>query len=345
MRLLVASSNRGTNGAVVYAERLIPMLRSAGHDVWLAAEPESWIVQKLAGQVPVILTDFRRFPLDEVDRVARFCRRERIDLVHSHLTRSSNFAAVLRQFHGIRSVAHLHASQPRLHTAFHDQLVAVSEDVARRQARFPWNWTASITVLTNCVDAGRFRPAEAGAPDPLRAALGVGPDTPVVVVVGLVCDRKGQDLGVRAFAALRRKHPGAVLAVVGDGEFPAGLPMEGVRRLGFRDDVHALLPHASAVIVPSREEPFGLAAIEAMACGVPVVAFAVGGLREVVSGGAGVAVRPGDCEAMGGALAGLLADPSRTREQAEAGRRAVLARYAPAAHVEQLGAIFARAMD
>jgi glycosyltransferase involved in cell wall biosynthesis len=344
MRLLVASSNRGTNGAVVYAERLIPMLQSAGHDVWLAAEPESWIAKRMAGQVPVFLTDFRRFPLDEVDRAARFCRRERIELVHSHLTRSSNFAAVLRQFHGIRSVAHLHASQPRLHTAFHDQLVAVSEDVARRQASFPWNWTAPITVLTNCVDAGRFRPAEAGATDPLRAALGVGPATPVVAVIGLVCDRKGQDLGVRAFAALRRKHPDAVLAVVGAGEFPAGLPMEGVRRLGFRDDVHALLPHASAVIVPSREEPFGLAAIEAMACGVPVVAFAVGGLREVVSGGAGIAVRPGDCEAMGGALAGLLADPVRSREQAEAGRRAVLARYAPAAHVERLGAIFARAL-
>ena len=344
MRILVASSNRGTNGAVVYAKRLIPMLRSAGHDVWLAAEPGSWLDQKTAGQVTLVPTDFRRFPLDEVDRVARFCRREHIDLVHSHLTRSSNFAAVLRQFHGIRSVAHLHASQPRLHTGFHDQLVAVSEDVARRHARFPWNWTAPITVLTNCVDAGRYRPAEPGALDPLRAALGVGPDTPVVVVVGLICDRKGQDLGVRAFAALRRLYPGAVLAVVGGGEFPSGLPMEGVRRLGFRDDVHALLPHASAVIVPSREEPFGLAAIEAMACEVPVVAFAVGGLSEVVSGGAGVAVRPGDFAAMGAALAALLADPSSARKQAEAGRRAVLARYAPTAHVERLGAIYARAL-
>jgi glycosyltransferase involved in cell wall biosynthesis len=344
MRILIASSNRGTNGAVIYAERLIPMLRAAGHDVWLAAEPGSWIEQRMAGLVPVVLTDFRRFPLDEVDRMAMFCRRERIDLVHSHLTRSSNFAAVLRHFHGIRSVAHLHASQPRLHTGFHDQLVAVSEDVARRHARFPWNWTAPITVLTNCVDAGRHRPAEAGVPDPLRAVLGVGPDTPVIVVVGLVCARKGQDLGVRAFAALRRTHPDAVLAVVGDGEFPSGLPMEGVRRLGFRDDVHALLPHASAVILPSREEPFGLAAIEAMACGVPVVAFAVGGLREVVSDGAGVAVRPGDFAAMGTELAALLADPSLSRRQAEAGRRAVLERYAPAAHVERLVAIFARAL-
>lgn len=345
MRILLASSNRGTNGAVVYVLRLIPLLRAAGHDVWLAAEPGSWIAGQAADSVPMVPTDFRRFPLDEVDRLAAFCRRERIDLVHSHLTRSSNFAAVLRQFHGIRSLAHLHAQQPRLHTAFHDRLVAVSADVARRQGRFPWNWTVPIDILANCVDTDRFRPATPGGSDPLRSALGVGPETPVIAVVGLISLRKGQDLGVRAFAALRKVRPDAVLAVIGEGELPADLPAEGVRRLGFRDDIPALLPHASAVIVPSREEPFGLAAIEAMACEVPVVAFAVGGLAEVVGGGAGVAVAPGDHAAMGAALAGLLADPARWRAQAEAGRRAVAARYAPGPHVAGLGEVYARTME
>lgn len=345
MRVLVASSNRGTNGAVVYAARIIPLLRAAGHDVWLAAEPQSWIARKTEGAVPLVPTDFRRFPLDEVDRIAAFCRRERIDVVHSHLTRSSNFAAVLRQFHGVRSVAHLHAHQPRVHTAFHDRLVAVSADVARRHRRFPWNWGRPIDILTNFVDTACFRPAAPEAPDLLRTALGVGPATPVIALIGLISRRKGQDLGVRAFAALRRLRPDAVLAVIGDGELPAGLPMEGVRRLGFRDDVPALLPHASAVVVPSREEPFGLAAVEAMACGVPVVAFDVGGLGEVIADGAGVAIAPGDVDAMGAALAGLLADPARRHAQAEAGRLAVMARYAPEPHVAGLGRIFAQALD
>ncbi len=344
MRILVAASNRGSNGAVVYAKRLIPMLQAAGHDVWLAAEPGSWIERRKAGQVPIIQTSFRRLPFDEVDRVAAICRRERIDLVHSHLTRSSNFAAVMRQFHGIRSVAHLHAAQPRLHTGFHDHLIAVSEAVARRQALYPWNWIMPMSVLTNCVDGARFRPAPAGAPDRLRALLGVGPGTPVIVLIGFISRRKGQDLGVRAFAALRRKYPDAVLAVIGEGVLPEGLPMDGVRMVGFRDDVDALLPHATAVIVPSREEPFGLAAIEAMACAVPVVAFPVDGLREVLSGGAGVAVAPGDCEAMGDALATLLAEPERRRAQAEAGRLAVLARYSPDAHIAQLLPMFAQAL-
>ncbi|MFZ9748200.1 MAG: glycosyltransferase family 4 protein [Opitutaceae bacterium] len=345
MRILVAASNRGSNGAVVYAKRLIPMLQAAGHDVWLAAEPDSWIEHKLGARVPVIRTSFRRLPFDEVDRVAAICRRERIDLVHSHLTRSSNFAAVMRQFHGIRSVAHLHAAQPRLHTGFHDHLIAVSADVARRHGCFPWNWGRPIDLLTNFVDTACFRPAAPEAPDLLRAALGVGPDTPVIALIGFISRRKGQDLGVRAFAALRRKHPDAVLAVIGEGVLPAGLPMDGVRMVGFRDDVDALLPHATAVIVPSREEPFGLAAIEAMACAVPVIAFDVGGLGEVISDGAGVAIAPGDVDAMGAELAGLLADPARRHAQAEAGRLAVMARYAPEPHVARLGRIFAQALD
>lgn len=344
MRILVAASSKGSNGALVYAKRVIPMLQDAGHDVWLAAEPGSWIERRKAGQVPIFPTNFRRLPLDEVDRVAAFCRRERIDLVHSHLTRSSNFAAVMKQFHGIRSVAHLHSAQLRLHTGFHDQLIAVSEAVARRQSLLPWNWTMPISVLHNCVDGERFRPSPVGSPDRLRAALGVGPATPVVALIGFISKRKGQDLGVRAFAALRRAYPDAVLAVIGEGALPDGLPMDGVRMLGFRDDVDALLPHASVVIVPSREEPFGLAAIEAMACAVPVVAFPVDGLREVLADGAGVAVASGDHDAMGLALIELFADPERRRAQAEAGRLAVLARYSPAAHVAELLKVFERAL-
>jgi glycosyltransferase involved in cell wall biosynthesis len=64
----------------------------------------------------------------------------------------------------------------------------------------------------------------------------------------------------------------------------------------------------------------------------------------VLSGGAGVAVAPGDFEAMGAAVAALLADPERRRAQAEAGRLAVLARYSPAAHIAQLLPMFAQAL-
>ncbi len=344
MRVLIASSNRGVNGAAVYARRILLLLRAAGHDAALACEEDSWVGRDLPADVPVLRTDFTRWPFDEGDRAAAWCRRHGIGLIHSHLTRSGNFAALLRQRHGIRSVAHLHANHPQLHTGFHDLLLAVSADVARRHRLLPWNWMTEVVTLPNFVDAAEFRPASAGEPDRLRAALGVAAAVPVVAVVGLISHRKGQDLAVRAFAELRRKRPDAVLAVIGGGVLPSGLPLDGVRLLGHREDISRLLPHASVVVVPSREEPFGLAAIEAMACEVPVVAFAVGGLAEVISGGAGIPVPPGDCAAMAAAMSGLLSDEGARREQASSGRSIALARYGKEAHLAALVGQFRRVL-
>lgn len=341
MRILVASSNRGVNGAVVYARRIAPLLRSAGHHVILACEPGSWIESAVGAEVPLLRTDFSRWPLREADRVAAICRTEGVDVVHSHLTRAGNFAALLRARHGVPSVAHLHANHPQLHTGLHDLLLAVSRDTAARQRAMPWNWSVPIEVLPNFVDPAQFRLASART-DPLREALGAAPSTPVVAVVGLISRRKGQDLAVRAFAEVRRSRPDAVLAVIGGGELPAGLPMEGVRALGQRDDLPRLLPHATVVVVPSRDEPFGLAAVEAMACGVPVAAFAVGGLREILAGDAGISVPSGDVAALARAVRSLLDDDASRRLQAERGRAAALTRYGPEAHVAALTALLAR---
>jgi len=344
MRILVASSNRGSNGASIFARRSLLQLHRAGYEVLLACEEDAWVGHDLPAGLPVIRTNFHRWPFDECDRVAAWCRERGVSLVHSHLTRSCNFGALLRQRHGIRSIAHLHANHPQIHTGFHDLLIAVSEDVARRHRLIPWNWTAEIVTVPNFVDDEEFRPATPGEPDLLRSLLGVSADTPVLLSVGAICHRKGQDQAVRAFAQVRAKHPDAVLALVGAGELPAGLPMDGVRLLGYRRDIPRLIPTASMVIVPSRQEPFSLAAVEAMACEVPVVAFAVGGLAEVIGGGAGVALPAGDHAAMAAALSGLLSDEAARRAQARTGRALALARFGKEAHLAALVAQFRRVL-
>ena len=183
MRILVASSNLGSNGASIFARRSLMLLHKAGYEVLLACQEDSWVGRDLPADLPVIRTNFHRWPFDECDRVAAWCRERGVSLVHSHLTRSCNFGALLRQRHGIKSIAHLHANHPQIHTGFHDLLIAVSEDVARRHRMVPWNWTAEIVTVPNFVDDEEFRPAASGEPDLLRSLLDVSADTPVLLSV------------------------------------------------------------------------------------------------------------------------------------------------------------------
>jgi glycosyltransferase involved in cell wall biosynthesis len=334
MNIVIATSKRKVNGAVVHARRILPRLVARGHRVWLAAPPDSWLAAQAAGEAPLLPTDFRRWPLGEVGRVAEFCRRERIDLFHSHSTRASHFGAMLQALHGVPSVAHLHSDTFQAHVYFHSLLIAVSHHTLARHRR----WRAGLgergVVLPNFVDAAAWRPASGG--DRLRELLGVPTTVPVLFVAGQICQTKGQDLAVKALAIVRRTHPSAVLALAGRGRLKRHHEGEGVHALGYRDDLPELLPHATVVVVPSRREAFSLVAAEAMACGVPVVAANAGGVAEVIAGGAGLLVPRNDPAALAAAIDGLLADPAARERMGEAGRRIVRERYAPETHLETL---------
>jgi glycosyltransferase involved in cell wall biosynthesis len=336
VNLLLASSNLGCNGAIMYARRLAPLLAARGHRVWLAAQEGSWIAKATQGEIPLFPTNFSRWPLSEVDRVGAFCRQEGIQIFHSHLTRASNFGALLKMRHGIHSIAHLHANHPQVHTWFHDRVLAVSKDTLRRHRYYLAGLGKKGAVLVNFVDAQQFHPSE-GRSDSLRALLQVSATTPVVVVVGQICSRKGQDLAMKAWPDVLRIHPEAKLVFIGDGSLPDNLlKTPGVSLLGRREDIPELLPHATICLVPSRDEPFGLAAIEAMACRVPVVASAVSGLADIVAGGAGASYPAGNTHAMSRVLNELLSDVQMRANFAAAGLQRTQSAYSPSVHLAEL---------
>ncbi|MFT4774496.1 MAG: D-inositol-3-phosphate glycosyltransferase [Candidatus Azotimanducaceae bacterium] len=153
-----------------------------------------------------------------------------------------------------------------------------------------------IEIIAPGVEHAFFAPGDqAGA----RRAINVDPDIPFILFVGRIQPLKGPDVAIRALAALGRSD--ARLAIVGgasgsNGDGQSSEARALVDELGLHDQVQFIEPKphhilstwyraADIVLVPSRSESFGLVALEAAACGVPVVASAVGGLVSLVDDG------------------------------------------------------------
>jgi len=181
-------------------------------------------------------------------------------------------------------------------------------------------------VVYNGVDLDRVDQGAGG-----RVPVTV-PSGPVVTTVGRMVGVKNQTCLIRAFDSVLESRPDATLLVVGDGplredlvETAASLGIsESVRFTGSvpRETVYALLHRSSVFVVPSLSEGFCVAAVEAMAAGLPVVASDIEVLREVV-GDPGLFVPPDDPDSFGDAITGLLDAPeTRERHGTEARERA-----------------------
>ena len=174
-----------------------------------------------------------------------------------------------------------------------------------------------LHVVNMGVDLERFAPADRGA---ARARLGLAGVGPLVVAVGGLTERKNPLVLLQAFARVRERHPDARLAYVGGGPLAAAVDA-GTRLLGLAGAVirPGAVPHAAvadwvaasdALALVSRVEPLGIAALEALAAGRPVVATRVGGAREVVPDpGAGRLVDPLDPVDVAAGLLAVLDDP------------------------------------
>jgi glycosyltransferase involved in cell wall biosynthesis len=172
-----------------------------------------------------------------------------------------------------------------------------------------------------------------------REELGLRNGGPIVgTVCRLVEPKKGLSVLLQAMAALTRvgDGPGCQLLVVGNG--PARESLESlsqqlglspwVRFAGTRMDIPRILPLVDVFVLPSLYEGFGIAILEAMAAGKPVVATTVGGIPEfVVPGETGILVEPGNAAALAEAIRSLLGDPEQARQMGIRGRGRVLAGY------------------
>lgn len=289
----------------------------------------------------------------------------RADIVHCHTWYAHLGGCLVKQLAGARLVLTTHSLEPhrpwkseQLGTGYQasswiektayqnaDGVVAVSEamreDVHSLYA-VPYE---KIRVIHNGIDLDQYRPTHDPA---MLAKHGIDPAIPFVLFVGRITRQKGI---IHLVAAIRQMRPGTqVVLCAGAPDTPEiGREMEEkveqarqqtsnrivwIRQMLPKEDVIALYSQAALFVCPSVYEPFGIINLEAMACGTPVVASAVGGIREVVTPQTGTLVplvarggtdfEPKDPERfaqdLAGAINALLGDPARRKQMGTAAR-------------------------
>ena len=275
--------------------------------------------------------------------------REELDLLHvhyaiPHATTAYLAREMLKRERPVQVITTLHGTDITLvgqEASFYaitkfsieqsDGVTAVSNYLRDETYRAFGCGMCDIRVVPNFVNLHEYRPGEPGC----RGKVAPEGHKVISHVSNFREVKRVKDV-IRVFARIRRAMP-ATLVMIGDGpervdaenEARDLAVMDDVRFLGRLDSVASLLQASDLFILPSQTESFGLAALEAMACGAPVVASRAGGLPEVIDDGVNGILEPvGSVEAMGRRAVEVLRDPEKYAAM----------RAAAVAHAEQFSA-------
>lgn len=272
-------------------------------------------------------------------RASHWLRRERPAIVHLHVGGRS-LPWLVRGVTGAKVVAHLHASYRE---DGHPFPLKRSARAAHAVIANSHSMASSIRTSCTVVYPGIANPPQR---DSRRSS---GPLT--VGTVGRLAPLKGYRHLLGAVKHLRDRGLDIRAEIAGIGmsaqhlqELASSLGVEmAVDFLGWRDDIWELHSRWEVFACPSLSEGFGLAALEAMGSGLPVVASAVGGLQELVEHGrSGFLVPPGDEVALADRLGALLQDQPLRMEMGAAGRARAVNRFSEAQMVEQIARVYDR---
>lgn len=300
-------------------------------------------------------------------RATRLARARRLvadlapDVVHPHGLRALGHLGPLARIAGVPVVYASHAVSAvkrveygrfgRAYCAieawsirrFASAVVATSEAMQRDLGSPAHLGGVPVHVIPPCIDLDRFPQVTPDARAQARQRFGV--DGLVVGAVGRLIKAKGHAVAIRALTLV----PDATLVIAGDGPERAALTAlardlgvhDRLRLLGDTSDVAGVCHASDVVVYPSTEGIIGLAALEAMACGVPVVASNQPGVTTFVEPGVTAELAtPGDAGALAAAISALRAYAGHAARIAAAGAAVARARYAPAVAASRHQAVY-----
>jgi glycosyltransferase involved in cell wall biosynthesis len=297
-----------------------------GHDAQLLCDPDGLLCQRARAANVVCHPLKIRNAVDCVAgmRLRGFLSRNTFDVAHFHTSRAHSMAPFASGLAAAMVVTRRMDYVPNrwfapyLYNRAVDGVAAISKGVARALVAAGVS-EQRITVIPSGVDCTRFAPPSSEQKAAARRELGLDPDQIAVASVGALELRKGHRYLLDAVGQLRERRPALRGYIAGDGSQRAALEQQvqrlglgaSVRLMGSIGDPRTLFWAIDIFVQPSVMEGLGVALLEAMACGLPVIASRAGGMAEVIGDRhSGRLVAAADSGALARAIEQLAAAPA-----------------------------------
>jgi len=315
-------------------------LRNKGHHVWVVTLKSGWLTKKLSeiGVEFIVIENKKSFDLRFFLELLRIIREKRIDLIHSHEFMMNAYGTAASIVTRCPIIATIHGkgyyidkwrrrAVYRLVGRCAFRIVAVSENLKKFLIEKINLTPSDISVICNGVDVDRFFPCDEEKSSRLKHEFGL--KGIVIGAIGNIYPVKGHIHLIRAARFIVDEFDGVNFVVIGKKTDYLNILQEEVKRLrltdrfrfiGFRDDIPQLMQLIDIFVLPSNEETFSIATVEALASSKPVVATRCGGPEEIITDGKhGFLVPLGNPEQLAEKILELIRNPSLRRTLGEEG--------------------------
>lgn len=351
---------------------LLDILREArreGHDCILSVPSPGKLTEiALRERIPVHFISFKKtFYLHQAFQFARYLKKNRIDLVHSHDMVSGNILARMgAKIAGVPIISHIHTDnafsrnffirsyQRRLDTLtsrFCVNVIAVSEYTKRSLIAQGYRENR-ILVIHNGIDIPEVPPRKTKSD--ILNELHLASNTEFIACVGRLCKIKGQEVLLNAFSEIAKRFPKTILLFLGEDLETAGayqnhlkglttrLGIEtSVRFLGHQDDVRSYLKASLFLVLPSFLEGLPVVVLEAMSVGKAAIASDAGGTSELLlDEKTGFLVPPGNSEVLARKMEELLLHPEERARMGSEGYQRVKSHFSKQKMLQQVTRLY-----
>ena len=351
MKILQLSSAHDFGGGERHLLDLCGGLSQLGHEIYAVHRPRATWAAKLSSIQRFTLPLRNALDVWSAWRLARLIRTQQIDILHAHLARDYPIAALAARWAQCRWVVTRHVMFPlkRLHRLTLRRVsgaIAVSQPVAFELLRvLP---AEKVRVIQNGLDLARFAAVES----PTRARFGLNPAHLLVGTLGDLRPLKGPDDFLRAAAQITATRSDVSFVLAGPDTSPDGSDRRRLEKLlselgltgrvalaGWQENAAEFYHALDVFVSASRSESFGLTIVEAMAAGVPVVATATDGAREIINDGVNGKL-VGKPSGLAGTIGELLANSTLRKELATRAQADVRARFSLAQMAEATARLY-----